>query len=99
MPQSRRAPPLTSVGEVDTFIDLLRLAREDPRVHAALEQLLSLEPARRQVLVHNWVGDLLVREAPRAFTQAIACLMDDAIAEQARTVILGKRHGAHPARG
>lgn len=98
MPQSRRAPPPPSVGEVGSFIDLLRLAREDQRIHAALVQLLSMEPARRQTLVHNWVSDLLVRGAPRAFTQAIACLMDDAIAEQASTVILGKHKGAYPVR-
>ena len=43
--------------------------------------------ARRQGVVHAWVTDLLIAEAPREFVQAVACLIDDAIAEKAYEVI------------
>ena len=91
MPLSCRTSPLPSVGEVDAFIDLLRLACENHHVHVTLVRLLSQDAPRRQALVHNWVGDLLISDAPRPFTQAIACLMDDAIADHARALILDHR--------
>ena len=76
-----------TVGEIDGFITLLRSACSDQTVYDALERLLSLPDERRRVLVHNWVSDLLVREAPKEFTEAIACLLDDAIAEKAYEAI------------
>lgn len=97
MPMPARTSPQPSVGEVDSFIDLLRLACDDGQIHATLLRLLAQDPPRRQALVHNWVGDLLVNEVPRKFTQAIACLMDDAIAEQARAVIQGRCRPLQPA--
>jgi hypothetical protein len=96
MPMPGRTSPQPSVGEVDTFIDLLRLACDDGHVHATLMRLLAQDPPRRHALVHNWVSDLLISEAPRTFKQAIACLMDDAVAEQARAVILGRCRPSHP---
>ncbi len=76
-----------SVAEVDGFIDLLRTACDNPAMNAALEKLLSQPDDVRQSMVHNWVSDLMLREAPRDFIRAIACLMDDAVAENAYAVI------------
>jgi hypothetical protein len=56
-------------------------------VHDKLEALLSMTNARRQAIVHAWVNDLLIAEAPREFIAAIACLKDDAVAEKAYEVI------------
>ena len=42
---------------------------------------------RRRAFVGNWVAVLLIKEAPKDFTEAIACLLDDAVAEQAYAVI------------
>ena len=41
----------------------------------------------RKGLVHAWVTDLLIEEAPKDFIQAVVCLMDDAIAEKSYEVI------------
>lgn len=82
-PKTRRR----TVGEIDGFINLLRAACEDQTVNAALERLLSYPDEKRREFVHGWVRDLLVREAPQDFTEAIACLVDDAIAEKAYEVI------------
>jgi len=79
-------PPRT-VAEVDGFVDLLLAACHDPKINATLERLLSMPDEKRRGLVHTWVSDLLIEEAPRDLVQAIACLSDDAIAEKAYEVI------------
>jgi hypothetical protein len=76
-----------TVGEIEGFINLLRAACEDQKMNAALEKLLSLPDEKRRALVHSWVSDLLVEQAPKDFTEAIACLLDDAVAERAFEVI------------
>ena len=76
-----------SVGEIGSFIDMLLAACEKRMVHDKLEALLSMPDARRQAIVHAWVGDLLIAGAPRDFIAAIACLKDDAVAEKAYEVI------------
>lgn len=76
-----------NVGEVDSFVTLLLAACEDESVHGHLERLLSLPDVRRQATIHAWVTDLLVAEAPQDFIQAVACLMDDRVAEKAYEVI------------
>jgi hypothetical protein len=80
-----------SVGEIDGFIDLLRAACDDHEMNRALAHLLTLPDAERRALVHAWVSDLLIRQAPMEFTQAIACLLDDAVAEQAYAVLFDCR--------
>ena len=71
-------------------------ACDDPAVSKRLEQLLEMPDEKRQGLVHAWVTDLLVAQAPRDFVQAIACLMDDRIAEKAYEVIFKCSRGARP---
>lgn len=85
--QSSTHAKTRTVGEVEGFIALLRLACEDSSVNDALEKLLSMPDQRRQALVHSWVSDLLLNRAPQDFTRAIACLLDDGVAEKAYEVI------------
>ena len=86
-PSPRRNTRRRTVGEIDGFINLLRAACADENVNAALERLLYYPDEKRREFVHGWVRDLLVREAPQDFTEAIACLVDDAVAEKAHEVI------------
>ena len=83
---SARAAPRT-VGDIDSFVTMLLAACEDERMHGQLERLLSLPDAERQATIHAWLTDLLVAEAPQDFIQAVACLMDDRIAEKAYEMI------------
>lgn len=76
-----------SVAEVDGFVDLLRAACADERINATLRRLLEMPDGKRQGVVHAWLTDLLIEGAPKEFTQAVACLMDDAIAERAYEAI------------
>lgn len=76
-----------SVAEVDGLVDLLRAACADERINATLRRLLEMPDGKRQGVVHAWLTDLLIEGAPKEFTQAVACLMDDAIAERAYEAI------------
>lgn len=76
-----------SVADIEGFVDLLKAACEDEKINATLERLLVMPNAQRQGVVHAWVTDLLIAEAPRELIEAVGCLMDDAIAEKAYEVI------------
>jgi hypothetical protein len=82
-----------TVGEIETFITMLRAACEDQTVYQRLERLLSMPDEKRQAVVHAWVNDMLIAEAPRDFISAIACLLDDKVAEKAYEVIFKCRRG------
>jgi hypothetical protein len=69
------------------FITMLLTACENRNVYGALEKLLSLPDQKRQAAVHSWVNDLLIAQAPTDFITAIACLLDDQVAEKAYEVI------------
>ena len=66
---------------------MLQTACSDKAVHDRLEALLILPDGKRQGIVHAWVTDLLIAEAPRDFIQAVACLEDDRVAEKAYEAI------------
>ena len=82
-----------SVAEIESFITMLRVACEDPSINALLERLLSLPDHERRGMVHSWVSDMLIAEAPKDFVAAIACLSDDQVAEKAYEVIFECRRG------
>jgi hypothetical protein len=81
-----RGAPRT-VAEVDSFITMLLTACADRQVNDILERLLSMPDEKRRGMVHSWVNDLLIAQAPQDFVQAVACLLDDAVAEKAYEVI------------
>jgi hypothetical protein len=88
-----------SVGDIESFITLLRSACSDDEVYARLERLLSLPDEKRRALVQKWVEDLVVQRAPTDFIRAIACLLDDQVAEKAYEVIYRCEHPPQPPRG
>jgi len=75
------------VGDIDMFVTMLLAACEEPKVHKYLEALLSMPDEKRRGVVQAWVNDLLIAQAPRDFIQAVACLLDDRVAEKAYEVI------------
>jgi len=76
-----------SVADIEGFVGLLKAACDDARINATLQGLLAMPDAQRRGVVHAWVTDLLIAEAPRDFIEAVGCLMDDAVAEKAYEVI------------
>jgi hypothetical protein len=82
-----------SVADIESFVNLLRVACEDPKINAQLERLLSFPDQKRQNMIHTWVSDMIIAEAPKDFIAAIACLRDDKIAEKAYEVIFKCNRG------
>lgn len=82
-----------TVGEIETFVTMLTTACEDQKVFERLERLLSMPDQKRQAVVHAWVNDLLIAQAPRDFIQAVACLLDDRVAEKAYEAIIKCKRG------
>jgi hypothetical protein len=76
-----------SVAEVAGFVDMLRAACENPSMHRTLTTLLEQPDERRQDMVRWLVARLESDRAPAKLVQAIACLVDDAVAEKAYVVI------------
>lgn len=76
-----------NVGEINGFIDLLKSACADESTRSVLLDLLAEPDKQRRKTVQIWVSDLLIQHAPKDFTEAIACLADDAVAEKAYEVI------------
>jgi len=66
---------------------MLRAACDDTTMNAQLQWVLSLPNEQRQTFVRSWVNDMLTNAAPQDLVQAIACLLDDQVAEKAFEVI------------
>jgi hypothetical protein len=88
--------PSRSVADIEGFVGLLQAACDDPEINATLERLLSMPDDRRRGLVHTWVSDLIIDEAPKDLIEAVACLIDDAVAEKAYEVIYQCKRGVAP---
>ena len=82
-----------TVAEIEGFVSLLAAACNDSKINATLERLLAMPDEKRKGLVHVWVTDLIIDEAPKDLVQAVACLMDDAVAEKAYEVIFRCKRG------
>lgn len=87
--------PPRSVADIEGFVGLLKAACDDPQINTTLERLLVMPDAQRRGVVHAWVTDLLIAEAPREFIEAVGCLIDDAVAEQTYAVIYQCRREPH----
>ena len=82
-----------TVAEIEGFVGLLTAACNDPKINSTLEKLLAMPDERRRGLVHTWVSDLIIEGAPKDLVEAVACLMDDAVAEKAYEVIYKCQRG------
>lgn len=80
------------VSEVAGFIDMLHAACEDSDMRTTLERLLTQTDLQRQRIIDLILDELRRKEAPARLVEAIACLRDDAIAEQAHQVLF-RCHG------
>jgi hypothetical protein len=76
-----------SVAEIESFIRMLQVACENHDINERLERLLAFPDEQRHAVVQAWVSDMLIAEAPKDFIAAVACLLDDAVAEKAYEVI------------
>jgi hypothetical protein len=71
-----------SVGDNETFVNLMRVAREDPDVRRVVLGILAQTPFNRQSMLNTLIGELKLKEAPEDFIEAFACLLDDEVARR-----------------
>jgi hypothetical protein len=74
-------------GEVEGFINMLLAACEDASMNETLEMLLSQPDDRRRAIVAKLLDRLRERKAPQNLVEAMACLLDDDVAEKAYAAI------------
>lgn len=72
-----------SYGDVNGLITLLLVACEDPLINTTLQQLLSQPDARRRAVLVELLARLRAQSALPELVEAMACLVDDDVAEQA----------------
>lgn len=70
-------------GDVKGLITLLMVACEDPAINTTLQQLLSQPDARRRAVLVELLARLRAQSALPELIQAMACLVDDEVAERA----------------
>ena len=75
------------VGGNESFVSLIRTALEDEGVRGRLRAILSQPPFHRHSLLNTLVADLKMQQAPTDIIRAIACLLDDEVAEKARELL------------
>jgi hypothetical protein len=87
---------MRTYGEIDSFVRMLVAAREDSRMSKSLDMLLSAPDERRRAIVAALLERLRARGAPHGLIEAIACLLDDAVAAKAHEVIRGASDRVRP---
>ena len=73
----------TTYGDVDGLITLLQIACEEPEINATLQKLLAQPDAARRAFLAGLLPKLRAQAVPASLVEAMACLMDDAVAEVA----------------
>ena len=74
-------------AENETFVILMQVAAEDRRVGQELLAILRLAPYDRRSLLHTFLVRMGRQGAPEEFRQAVAALLDHAVADQARDML------------
>jgi hypothetical protein len=74
-------------ADVESFITMLQVACEDATINSTLQLLLSQPDDTRRAVVLELAERLRVNAASPELIEAIACLLDDAVAEKAYEVI------------
>ena len=81
--------PDKSVADQEMFVSLIRTAREDADIRGRLQAILHQPAFHRKSMLNTLIGELKMQSAPAEFIQAIACLLDDAVARKARELLDG----------
>ena len=77
-----------SVGDNDAFVTLIRVAQDDPEVHATLVAILRQPPFHRKSLLNTLLQDMRAEGAPKNLISAMTELLDDSVAEKVAEEIL-----------
>ena len=76
-----------SLADNEDFINLMQVAQQDEQLGRTLRNLLSQTAMQRKSLLNTWIHEMRLKKAPSSLIEAVACLLDDEIAEKALAVL------------
>ena len=76
-----------SAGENEAFVRLIQVAGEDPGIRTLILRILSLDAFNRKFALNTLIDDMRLNGAPGEFISAIACFLDDGVAEKALAIL------------
>jgi len=71
-----------TVADNETFVTLIRVAREEPEVRKTLAAILGQPAFHRKSLLNSLIEEMRLKGAPVAFVSALGALLDDGVAER-----------------
>jgi hypothetical protein len=74
-------------GVDETFVRLIQLAGEDPKIKEQILWILSLDSFNRKSALNTFIHNMKLKGAPGDFVSAIACFLDDEVAEKALSIL------------
>lgn len=71
----------------EPFVTLMQLAQEDREIKETLMAILSKDEFNRTSILNTYIEEMQLKGAPKSFISAIACLLDEGVAQKAYTVL------------
>ena len=76
-----------SAGDDEAFVSLIQVAIEDPEIREQILRILSLDAFNRKSALNTFIQEMRFKGAPHEFVSAIACFLDDGVAEKALSIL------------
>ena len=71
----------------DDLLDLMLVARDDPKIREQLKTILEQSDFNRQSLLNTWIDELKLADAPAPLIRALHSLLDNDRALRAREIL------------
>ena len=71
----------------DSFIQLIKIMRDDPEINKRVIRLLNSESYQRRNVLNNWLEQLRLQAASEKLLVALSSLFDEAIAKKTLSMI------------
>ena len=75
------------IGENEPLVTLIQVAQEDVEIKRHLLAILSQNKFNRESILNSYLEELRLKPAPQEFKSAIACLLDDDVAEKVLEIL------------
>ena len=79
-----------TVGDDESFVRLIQVALDDPMLRRQLKTILLLDSFNRQSALNTLIREMKLTRAPRQIITALGCLLDDAVADNALSILQNK---------
>jgi hypothetical protein len=69
------------------FLRFVQVVQEESQIRQTLKSILELDNFNRKSALNTWLEELKIKQAPKKFRSALACLLDDDIAQKTLDLI------------